>query len=77
MLKLKYAWYRIKAWWVCNIPWAKYRFKHWLFSWNQDEEGDIVFSIAKTIHFIKYKEHTIIRFGKYDYKEAPKYLISE
>lgn len=53
---------------------ASYKLRHWLFSWNVDEEGDIVFSVAKCIHFIKYKEHTIVKWGKRGYAEAPKYV---
>ncbi len=53
----------------------KYRFIHWLFQWNQDEEGALVFTIAGILHFLKYKEHTIIRLGGSNvYRPAPKYL---
>lgn len=54
-----------------------YLFRHWLFSWKQDEEGDIVFSVANSVHFIKYKEHTIVKFGKMNYAKAPKYVRGE
>ncbi len=61
---------KIKAAWMMNC----YKFRHVVFSWNQDEEGDIVFSVAKVIHFIKYKEHTIVKFGKQGYEQAAKYV---
>ncbi len=61
----------------CNIPMWKWQFKHWLFSWNVDSEGDIVFSIAKRIHCVKYKQSTLFVFGKTDYEEAPKYIRGE
>lgn len=51
-----------------------YAFKHWLFSWNQAIEGNIIFSICHKIHFIKYKEHTSVKFGNLIYTSAPKYL---
>ena len=54
--------------------WNSYKLRHYLFSWSMDDEGDIVFSVAKRLHFIKYKEHTIVKVGKMDYKSAPKYL---
>lgn len=63
MLKIKSAYYL-----------NRYKFRHWFFKWNQDEEGDIVFSVAGVIHFVKYKEHTIVKFGKFGYTEAPKYV---
>jgi len=52
----------------------KYQFSHWFFRWNQDEEGDLVFSVMNIIHFVKYKEHTIIHFGRKKYDRAPKYV---
>ena len=52
-----------------------YLFKHWFFKWNVDEDGDIVFSIANILHFLKYKEHTLVYFGKKKLTEAPKYLV--
>lgn len=68
MLKIK-----IQAFYLHN----SYLFRHWLFSWNQDEDGDIAFSIAKRVHFIKYKEHTLVKFGKMNYVRAPKYVRGE
>lgn len=53
---------------------TRYKFKHWFFSWGVDDEGDVVFSIAKILHFVKYKEHTQVYFGKMDYDPAPKYV---
>lgn len=71
-IKTKYL--TMKYQMICKIPAIKYKFKHWLFSWNQDEGGDIVFTVVKILHFIKYKEHTIIKFGKMNYQPAPKYV---
>lgn len=72
MAKYKMAWLiiNLKAKLSLNI----YKFKHWFFSWNVDDEGDITFSIAKVIHLTKYKEHTIIRYGKLNYQPAAKYV---
>lgn len=53
---------------------SKYKFKHWFFKWNVDEEKDLVFSVCNVIHFIKYKEHTVIKFGRKQYESAPKYI---
>lgn len=43
-----------------------YRFWHWFFQWQSDDEGDLTFVIAGVIGFTKYKEHTVFRwFPKY------------
>jgi len=52
----------------------KYKFWHWFFQWNQDDDSDITFSVAGVVHFTKYKEHTVIRFGRKNYERAPKYV---
>ena len=65
--------FKIKA----AYHWQSYKLRHWLFSWKQDEEGDIVFSVVNRLHFVKYKEHTIVKFGKMNYSNAPKYLKGE
>lgn len=55
-----------------------YIFWHWFFSWNQDEEGDLTFSIARMIHFTKYKEHTTVHFfNSKKFTPAPKYVSGE
>ena len=44
-----------------------YKFMHWLFQWNAEPEeqgGSIVFTIAGILHFVKYKEHTIVYWGQ-------------
>lgn len=51
-----------------------YKLRNFLFAWNLDEERDLTFSVCKVIHFIKYKEGTIVKFGKKEYLPAPKYL---
>lgn len=57
-----------------NISIIKYRISMWMFNWNKDEDGDIVFTFAKVFHFAKYKESTIIGFGRKNYQKAPKYV---
>ena len=65
MLKIKLqAFYLTKA----------YAFRHWLFAWNVDTEGDIIFSVAGMLHFTKYKEHTIVKFGRGNFVRAAKYV---
>lgn len=64
---------KLKASYMLNV----YKFKHWMFSWHVDAENDIVFSVAKRIHFVKYKEHTIVQFGKREYAVAPKYVLDK
>ncbi len=34
------------------------------FRWNLDDDGDIVFSVANLVHFTKYKNSTLVEFGK-------------
>jgi hypothetical protein len=44
---------------------ALYRLRHWLFQWNYcEQDGSIVFTVAGALHFLKYKEHTIVYFGQ-------------
>lgn len=52
-----------------------YQFTHWAFKWVQDSEGDIGFQMFGIITAIKYKEHTIWKFGRTNYDDAPKYVI--
>ena len=52
----------------------KYKFIHWFFQWNLDDDGDITFTVANIVHFTKYKEHTVVRFGRKNYEAAPKYV---
>lgn len=61
---------KLHYWYVCNC----YHIPHTLFKWTQDEEGDICFRLFIVFHFVKYKEHTIFRFGFIDMKNAPKYI---
>lgn len=51
----------------------KNKFKYWLSSWKQDEEGDIAFVLFNKLAFVKYKEHTIIRFDGDKMRDAGKY----
>jgi hypothetical protein len=55
----------------------KYRLEHWFFQWRVDDEGDITFTLAGILNFIKYKEHTIIGFCRGIYYPAPKYFGKE
>lgn len=50
-----------------------YKLRHWLFSWRQDEDGDICFVILNRLTFVKYKEHTLIRFDGGKLVKAGKY----
>ncbi len=59
-----YAWYLM----------SKYKLKHWVFQWKQDNEGDIALVVFGCLVFLKYKEHTIFRIGAKDMKNAPKYV---
>lgn len=54
-----------------------YKFRTWIFRWNVDEGGDLTLSIARYIHLTKYKENTIIRFGRKDYKPARKHVNAD
>ena len=56
-----------------------YNFKHWCFRWNceMDDGQSIVFTVCNRIHFLKYKEHTLVYFGhpsKFKFEEAAKYV---
>lgn len=52
--------------------------KNRIFKWNFDPECDLVFSVCGILHFVKYKEHTLIKWGKQsDHCPAPKYLREE
>lgn len=50
----------------------KHNLKRKVFNWNQDEDGDITLSVCNIVHFTKYKEMTLIRWGKKSYEQAPK-----
>lgn len=39
-----------------------YNFRHWMFKWVTDAEGDIGLQVAGLFVFLKYKEHTIVYF---------------
>ena len=57
--------------WSVLVP---YRFKHWAFKWNQDNEGDIVFRLVGVFHFVKFKEHTVFKFGLHQMESFRKYV---
>lgn len=52
---------------------AEYKMTHAAFRWVMDEDGDIGIEIFRLVTLLKYKEHTIIKFGK-KYENAPKYI---
>lgn len=66
--------YMLKMKAIARLMMASYKFRHWFFQWNMDKEGDIVLSVAGVVHFLKYKEHTIVKWGKQDFVKAPKYV---
>lgn len=58
-----------------SVPLVIYRFKHWFFQWKVDEEGDIAFVVMNRMAFLKYKEHTLIKFrGVKGWAPAPKWV---
>lgn len=81
-----FAWYKVAFFhsWINRLRayafLKSYKFKHWAFRWNCEAEQDgssIVFTLFNRIHFLKYKEHTLIKFGhpsKFNYTEAIKYV---
>lgn len=56
-----------------NINLSLYKFNHWFFQWKQDEDGGIAFVICNRLAFVKYKEHTIIRFDANKMKMAERH----
>lgn len=46
-----------------HFSYYAYKFKHWFFKWDLDDEKDLTLTVAGFIHLIKYKEHTVIHFG--------------
>lgn len=61
--------------WKMKLRIKTYNFRHWLFYWGLDSEGDVTFRIAGVMNFTKYKEHTVFNWGRNICVEAaPKYL---
>ena len=57
------------------IATSRLRFEYWFFQWKLDQDNDIVFSICNVVHFVKYKQSTIVYWGRQPmFREAPKYL---
>lgn len=54
-----------------------YKFRHWAFTWGLDSEGDLVLTVFKVLHLTKYKEHTIVNWGKKEIFPAPKWIKGE
>jgi hypothetical protein len=50
-----------------------YKLRHWLFRWTVDGENAITLTVLNRLNFTKYKEHTIVRWGR-NWKRAPKYV---
>lgn len=43
------------------------RFRNWAFRWVKDEDGDIGFRLLGIVTFLKYKNHTFVKwFHKYE-----------
>lgn len=64
----------IKAEIIAKYDTMAYNIKRHIFSWNIDSDNDITLSVLGLVHFVKYKEQTIIYFGKKeDLLPAPKY----
>lgn len=60
---------------ILTFVWnAKYIFRHWLLAWKQDEEGDIALVFFNRLAFVKYKEHTIVRWDGHRMASAPRYV---
>lgn len=54
-----------------------YKLKQFFFNWNSELEedgGSIVFTFCKVLHFVKYKESTLICFGNGRFQKAIKYV---
>lgn len=53
---------KVRSWYYTS-----YHFKHWLFRWDAEAdhpyEGSICFTVCNILHFVKYKEHTLIIWG--------------
>lgn len=47
---------KVERWW--------YVFRHAIFFWGSDKDGDITLRVFGFINLTKYKEHTIISFGR-------------
>lgn len=60
---------KVKYWYLSS----KYHLEHSAFKWTQDDDGDICFRLFWVFHFIKYKEHTCIKFGIKHMEDAGKY----
>jgi hypothetical protein len=49
-----------------------YKIHHWMFRWLQDDDSDIAFCLFGVVAFVKYKEHTLIKWLP-KMREAGKY----
>jgi hypothetical protein len=44
----------------------RYRLRHFIFRWVEDEDGDIGLQFFGIVTFVKYKEHTLVYwFGNF------------
>lgn len=76
-IKLWLAQMRAKSflWTPSMLSW---RLRRWMFQWKLDDEGDLAIIVFRCIALVKYKEHTVVRFGRFsDWRSAPKYLKEE
>ena len=56
-----------------------YKMKQFLFQWNAETEedgGSVVFTFCKVLHFLKYKDSTLIYFGKDRFQRARKHVAA-
>ena len=74
MAKLRALYWKAKAKVQYWYAWSRYHIPHMLFKWTKDEEGDICFRLFFIFNFIKYKEHTIFKFGYLNYEDAPRHI---
>ena len=59
---------------TCKFDILCYNIKRKVFVWNVDGDNDITLTVFGKIHFVKYKEQTLVYFGKKaDLQPAPKY----
>lgn len=56
-----------------NYELMKYRIQRKLFRWVSDNDGDIGICIAGLVTLVKYKEMTIVHFGKCKFGDAEKW----
>ncbi len=56
-----------------SIASIRFRLSHWILRWTVDSEGGITLTLCGCLNFTKYKESTIIKWGR-GYTQAPKHI---